>query len=45
VQLAARLDVELGEDFLQVVFHGASADEQPRTDLDMEPSTDRRPTA
>jgi len=28
-----------------VVFHGASADEQPRTDLDMEPSTDRRPTA
>src|ERR1700739_3345511 len=33
VELPARLDVELGEDFLQVILHGAGADEQPRADL------------
>jgi hypothetical protein len=33
VELLAGLNVEFGEDFLQVVFHGAGADEQPRTDL------------
>jgi hypothetical protein len=33
VELLARLDVELGEDFLQVILHGAGADEQPRADL------------
>jgi NAD(P)H-flavin reductase len=33
VQLAARADVELGEDLTRVVLDGAGADEQPGADL------------
>jgi hypothetical protein len=33
VQLPPRPYVELGENFAQVIFHGAGADEQPRADL------------
>src|ERR1700689_5872048 len=33
VELAARADVELREDLLQVILNGAGADEQPCADL------------
>ncbi len=33
MQLDARVDAELGEDLVQVVFDGARADEQPCADL------------
>jgi hypothetical protein len=33
VELVARVDVELGEDLVQVVLDGAAADEQPGADL------------